>query len=88
MFLSRRNWHLLKIVQNRGFIFAQDKVAASHRTTGKIFAMKCMKKSEFVNSQRHLKLMWNERSVIENLGSDSPFLCQLLHAFQVRCESY
>lgn len=71
------HFELLKVVGKGGF----GKVnAITKLDTGELLALKRMEKYAVLQSSSHLKMVWVERKIMSL--TNSPFLCNLLYAFE------
>jgi len=74
---------LLKVVGKGGF----GKVnAIQRRSNDELMALKRMSKAEVLKKESHVRMVWTERDIMARLNS--PFLVNLVHAFQDERECY
>jgi len=77
------HFELLKVVGKGGF----GKVnAITKLDTGELMALKRMEKYAVLQSSSHLKMVWIERKIMSLTAS--PFLCNLLYAFESERELF
>lgn len=75
--VDESHFTLLKVVGKGGF----GKVnAVQKKDSGELMALKRMKKSMLVEKEIYVQTVWRERNVMSKFRS--PFLCNLLYAFQ------
>ncbi len=60
--------------------------AIQRRSNGELCALKRMGKAEVIKKESHIRMIWTERRVMSRLSS--PFLVNLMHAFQDDRELY
>jgi serine/threonine protein kinase len=77
------HFELLKVVGKGGF----GKVNAITKiSTNELLALKRMEKFAVIQSSAHLRMVWTERKIMSLI--DSPFLCNLIHAFESETELF